>query len=47
LGRSLALGDELFLNVREQTGAFDSETVAHETTHAVVARIYGRRGRFG
>ena len=40
---SLALGDELFLHVREQTGAFDSETVAHETTHAVVARIYGRR----
>ena len=41
---SLAIGDELFLNVREQTGAFDSETVAHETTHAVVARIYaGRR----
>lgn len=40
----LAIGDELFLNVREQTGAFDSETVAHETTHAVVTRIYaGRR----
>ena len=41
--QSLAIGDELFLNVRAQTGAFDSETVAHETTHAVVARIYGGR----
>ena len=42
--QSLAIGDELFLNVREQSGAFDSETLAHETTHAVVARLYrGRR----
>ena len=42
--QSLAIGDELFLNVRERGGGFDSETVAHETTHAVVARIYrGRR----
>jgi hypothetical protein len=40
---SFAHGDELFLNVHEQTGAFDSHTVAHETTHAVVARIYRRR----
>ena len=37
---SLAIDDELFLNVREQTGGFDSATVAHETAHAVVARIY-------
>ena len=41
---SLAIGDELFLSVRGGSGAFDSQTVAHETTHAVVARIYrGRR----
>ena len=46
---SYAHGDELFLNVRGggNTGAgasFDSNTLAHETTHAVVARIYpGKR----
>ena len=41
--QSLARGDELFLNVRG-SGGFDEETVAHEATHAVVARIYrGRR----
>lgn len=41
---SLAIGDELFLNVRAAGGGFDSQTLAHETTHAVVARIYrGRR----
>ncbi len=42
---SFAYGDELFLNVRNgQTGTFDSQTLAHETTHAVVARLYpGRR----
>ncbi|HEY5893454.1 MAG TPA: hypothetical protein VIT91_09505 [Chthoniobacterales bacterium] len=40
---SFAHGDELFLNVRETRGSapFDSRTLAHETTHAVVARIYG------
>ena len=38
--QSLARADELFLNVRSQSGGFDEETVAHETTHAVVARIY-------
>lgn len=39
---SYALGDELFLNVRQTAGAnrFDSQTLAHETTHAVVARLY-------
>ncbi len=41
---SFARGDELFLNLRspdEPTGgSFDSRTLAHETTHAVVARIY-------
>lgn len=40
---SFAHDDELFLNVREAHGPtpFDSRTLAHETTHAVVARIYG------
>jgi hypothetical protein len=40
---SFAHGDELFLNLRSNTpGAppFDSHTLAHETTHAVVARLY-------
>jgi len=42
---SFAVGDELFLNVRrsETTGRFDSQTLAHETTHAVVARLYTTR----
>lgn len=42
---SFAHGDELFLNVRQTRGStpFDSRTLAHETTHAVVARIYGRQ----
>lgn len=38
---SFAHGENLFLNVRNgNTGMFDSQTLAHETTHAVVARIY-------
>ena len=38
---SFAHGENLFLNVRNgNTGLFDSQTLAHETTHAVVARIY-------
>ena len=38
---SFARGDELFLNVRDShTGMFDSQTLAHETTHAIVARLY-------
>ena len=38
---SFAWGDELFLNVRNgNTGTFDAQTLAHETTHAVVARLY-------
>ena len=38
---SFAHGQDLFLNVRNgQTGTFDSSTLAHETTHAVVARVY-------
>jgi hypothetical protein len=38
---SFAYGDELFLNVRGMdTGIFDSKTLAHETTHAVVARLF-------
>jgi len=39
---SFAYRDELFLSVRhmESGGQFDSHTLAHETTHAVVARLY-------
>lgn len=43
---SFARGDELFLNVRGKPGGggFESQTLAHETTHAVVARLFpGRR----
>ena len=39
---SFAVADELFLDVRVQ-GGFDSHTLAHETTHAIVARFYGNR----
>jgi len=39
---SFAVGDELFLDVRVQ-GGFDSHTLAHETTHAIIARFYGNR----
>ena len=40
---SFAHGQDLFLNVRNgNTGTFDSQTLAHETTHAIVARIYPR-----
>ena len=40
---SFAHGENLFLNVRNgNTGIFDSQTLAHETTHAVVARIFPR-----
>jgi hypothetical protein len=41
---SFAHGDDLYLNVRgagnSGTGSFDSHTTAHETTHAVVSRLY-------
>ena len=38
---SFAYGPSLFLNIRDaRTGLFDSQTLAHETTHAVVARLY-------
>lgn len=37
---SFARGDELFLNVRRKDGGFGSDTLAHETSHAVVARIF-------
>lgn len=39
---SVAVGDELFLNLRGTgaDGRFDSATLAHESTHAVVARLY-------
>jgi hypothetical protein len=43
---SYAHGDELFLNVRNSGSSgqgFDSHTLAHETTHAVVARIFPRK----
>ncbi len=44
---SYAWGDELYLNVRGGGNSgpgtsFDSHTLAHETTHAVVARLYPR-----
>ncbi len=39
---SVAVGDELFLNVRYSGNSrrFDSNTLAHETAHAAVARIF-------
>ena len=37
---SFAHGDELFLHVGGMGEGFDSHTLAHETTHAVVARLY-------
>jgi hypothetical protein len=38
---SFANGDDLYLNIRGPNGTgFDSGTLAHETTHAVVSRIY-------
>ena len=41
---SFAYGSDLFLNVREgNTGMFNSQRLAHETTHAIVARLYGHR----
>ena len=40
---SFAMDDELFLNVHGTGQGFESHTLAHETTHAVVARIYGQR----
>lgn len=43
---SFAYGDELFLNVRggpQDGGRFNSNTLAHEATHAVIARLYPRQ----
>ena len=40
---SFAIRDDLFLDLRGAEGGFDSHTLAHETTHAIVARIYGNR----
>jgi hypothetical protein len=41
---SVAHGDNLFLHVGGVGEPFDSATLAHETTHAVVARLYpGKR----
>ena len=40
---SFALRDDLFLDLRAAGGGFDSHTLAHETTHAIVARIYAKR----
>ncbi|MCX6967119.1 MAG: hypothetical protein NTZ46_04955 [Verrucomicrobia bacterium] len=37
---SFAHGDNLFLHIGGVGERFDSETLAHETTHAVVARLY-------
>ena len=40
---SFAIGENLFLNVRNgTTGMFNSQLLAHETTHAIVARIFHR-----
>jgi hypothetical protein len=46
--KSFAHGDDLYMNVRggqnQGTGSFDSVTMAHETTHAVVSRVFpGKR----
>ena len=40
---SFAVHDDLFLNVHGTGMGFESHTLAHETTHAVVSRIYGAR----
>src|SRR5205085_2016997 len=40
---SFAVEDDLFLNVHGSGQGFESHTLAHETTHAVVARIFGER----
>ncbi|MEI6561235.1 MAG: peptidase MA family metallohydrolase [Verrucomicrobiota bacterium] len=40
---SFAMGDDLFLHVGGMGEEFDSHTLAHETTHAVVARLYPRQ----
>ncbi len=40
---SFASRDDLFLELKAAEGGFDSQTLAHETTHAIVARIYGNR----
>lgn len=37
---SFAVGDSLFLHVGGPSEPFDSQLLAHETTHAVVARLY-------
>ncbi len=37
---SFAHGDELFLCIGGMGEGFDSHTLAHETTHAVIARLY-------
>jgi len=37
---SFAVNDELFLNIHGTGMGFESHTLAHETTHAVIARIY-------
>jgi hypothetical protein len=42
---AFAYGDELYLNVRDsgRRGRFDEQTLAHETAHAIVARLYPNR----
>jgi hypothetical protein len=40
---SFAIHDDLFLNVHGTGTGFESHTLAHETTHAIVSRIYGAR----
>ena len=40
---SFASGDDLFLHIGGPGEPFDSRILAHETTHAVVARLYPRQ----
>lgn len=40
---SFAHGDDLYLSVARAGGQFDSDTLSHEATHAVVARLYPRQ----
>jgi hypothetical protein len=40
---SFAVRDELFLNIHGTGQGFESHTLAHETTHAVVSRIYRKQ----
>jgi hypothetical protein len=43
---SFALRDNLFLDLGAAEGGFDSHTLAHETTPAIVARLYDTSAKF-